>query len=50
MEIIVINLFIKRGDYLIKYILIIGFIFFMYVFIFALIKVARDFDNEAEEF
>ena len=42
--------FIIRGDYLIKYIFIGGFIFVELVVIFALLKVASDCDDEAEEF
>jgi hypothetical protein len=43
-------LFIIRGDYLIKYIFIIGFICLVYVVIFALLKSASNFDDEVEEF
>ena len=50
MERIIINLFIIRGDYLIKYILIIGFMCLVCVVVFALLKAASDFDDEAEEF
>lgn len=50
MERIIINFFIIRGDYLIKYIFIGGFIFIELVVIFALLKVASDCDDEAEEF
>lgn len=50
MEKIIINLFIIRGDYLIKYILIIGFMCLMCIVIFALLKAASDCDDEAEEF
>ena len=49
-ERIIINLFIIRGDYLIKYILIIGFMCLVCVVVFALLKAASDFDDEAEEF
>lgn len=38
-----------RGDYLIKYILIGIFILIVCIVIFALLKVASDFDDEAEE-
>ena len=44
------NLIIIRGDYLIKYIFIIGFICLVYVVIFALLKAGSDFDDEVEEF
>ena len=47
---IIINLFIIRGDYLIKYILIIGFMCLVCVVVFALLKSASDFDDEVEEF
>ena len=47
---IIIKLFIIRGGYLIKYILIIGFVCFVLVALFALLKTASDFDDEAEEF
>jgi hypothetical protein len=47
---IIINLFIIRGGYLIKYIFIGGFIFIGLVVVFALLKSASDFDDEAEEF
>ena len=50
MERIIIKLFIIRGGYLIKYILIIGFVCLVGVVIFALLKAASDFDDEAEEF
>ena len=40
---------IIRGDYLIKYIFIIGFICLVYVVIFALLKAGSDFDDEVEE-
>ena len=50
MERIVIKLFSIRGDYLIKYIFIIGFMFLVCVVIFALLKAASDFDDEVEEF
>ena len=43
-------MFIIRGDYLIKYIFIIGFMFLVCVVIFALLKAASDFDDEVEEF
>ena len=43
-------MFIIRGDYLIKYIFIIGFICLVYVVIFALLKSASNFDDEVEEF
>lgn len=49
-ERIIINLFIIRGDYLIKYILIIGFMCLVCVVVFALLKAASDFDDEVEEF
>ena len=49
-ERIIIKLFIIRGDYLIKYIFIIGFMFLVCVVIFALLKAASDFDDEVEEF
>ena len=49
-ERIIINLFIIRGDYLIKYILIIGFMCLVCVVVFALLKASSDFDDEAEEF
>ena len=42
-------MFIIRGDYLIKYIFIIGFICLVYVVIFALLKAGSDFDDEVEE-
>lgn len=38
-----------RGDYLIKYILIGIFVLIVCIVIFALLKVASDFDDEAEE-
>lgn len=38
-----------RGDYLIKYILIDIFVLIVCIVIFALLKVASDFDDEAEE-
>ena len=38
-----------RGDYLIKYILIGIFVLIVCIVIFALLKVASDFDGEAEE-
>lgn len=38
-----------RGDYLIKYILIGIFVLIVCMVIFALLKVASDFDDEAEE-
>lgn len=47
-ERIIINLFIIRGDYLIKYIFIIGFICLIFIVIFSLLKVASDFDDEIE--
>lgn len=51
---IIIKLCIIRGDYLIKYLLIIGFIigfvFLVCLALFALLKSASDFDDEAEEF
>lgn len=50
MAIIIINLFIIRGDYLIKYILIIGFMCLVCVVVFALLKSASNFDDEVEEF
>ena len=50
MERIIIKLFSIRGDYLIKYIFIIGFMFLVCVVIFALLKAASDFDDEVEEF
>ena len=50
MERIIIKLFIIRGDYLIKYFLIIVFIFLVCLALFALLKTASDFDDEAEEF
>ena len=50
MERIIINLFIIRGDYLIKYIFIVGFVCLVCVVVFALLKAASDFDDEAEEF
>ena len=43
------NLKFIRGDYLIKYIFIIGFICLVYVVIFALLKAGSDFDDEVEE-
>ncbi len=39
-----------RGDFLIKYILIGGFICLVLVVIFALLKVASNFDDEVEQF
>lgn len=48
-ERIIIKLFIIRGDYLIKYIFIIGFICLVYVVIFALLKAGSDFDDKVEE-
>ena len=50
MERIIINLFIIRGDYLMKYIFIVGFVCLVCVVVFALLKAASDFDDEAEEF
>ena len=50
MERIIINLFIIRGDYLIKYVLIGGFVCLVGIVIWALLKTASDFDEEAEEF
>ena len=50
MAIIIINLFIIRGDYLIKYILIIGFMCLVCVVVLALLKSASDFDDEVEKF
>ena len=47
---IIIKLCIIRGDYLIKYLLIIGFVFLVCLALFALLKSASDFDDEAEEF
>ena len=38
-----------RGEYVIKYIFIIGFICLVYVVIFALLKAGSDFDDEVEE-
>ena len=49
-ERIIINLFIIRGDYLIKYVLIGGFVCLVGIVIWALLKTASDFDEEAEEF
>ena len=49
-ERIIINLFIIRGDYLMKYIFIVGFVCLVCVVVFALLKAASDFDDEAEEF
>ena len=49
MDRLIINLFIMRGDYLIKYILIGIFVLIVCIVIFALLKVASDFDDEAEE-
>ena len=46
---LIINLFIVRGDFLIKYILIGVFLLLLYLFIFAALKVASDFDDETEE-
>ena len=48
-ERIIINLFIIRGDYLMKYIFIVGFVCLVCVVVFALLKAASDFDDEAEE-
>ena len=42
--------FIIRGGYLIKYILIIGFVCLTCIALFALLKVASDCDDKAEEF
>ena len=42
-------MFIIRGDYLIKYILIGLFVLIACIVIFALLKVASDFDDEVEE-
>lgn len=50
MERIIIKLFIIRGGYLIKYILITGFVCLVCVVVFSLLKAASDFDDEAEEF
>lgn len=50
MERIIINFFIIRGGYLIKYILIIGFVCLTCIALFALLKVASDCDDKAEEF
>ena len=49
-ERIIINLFIIRGDYLIKYVLIGGFVCLVGIVIWALLKAASDFDDEVEEF
>lgn len=49
-ERIIIKLFIIRGDYLIKYILIIGFMCLVCVVVLALLKSASDFDDEVEKF
>ena len=49
-ERIIIKLFIIRGDYLIKYILIIGFMCLVCVVVLALLKSASNFDDEVEEF
>ena len=38
-----------RGEYVIKYIFIIGFICLVYVVIFALLKAGSDFDDDVEE-
>ena len=48
LERLIINLFIIRGDFLIKYILIGSFVLLIYIVIFALLKVASDFDDEFE--
>ena len=37
-----------RGEYVIKYIFIIGFICLIFIVIFSLLKVASDFDDEIE--
>ena len=42
-------MFIIRGDYLIKYILTGLFVLIACIVIFALLKVASDFDDEVEE-
>lgn len=49
-ERIIIKLFTIRGGYLIKYVLIIGFVCLVCMVVFALLKAASDFDDEVEEF
>ena len=49
MAIILINLFIIRGDYLIKYLIIGIVILSSYVVIFSLLKSASNFDDEVEK-
>lgn len=47
---IIIKLFIIRGGYLIKYILIIGFVFLVCLAIFSLLKSESNFGDKTEEF